>query len=162
VAAQHLTEPDDEPRWLTAEEQQAWRAYLDVSRLINERLNRQLTEDSGLSLAEYEILVQLSELPERRLRMSELAERAVNSRSRLTHTVGRMEAGGLVRRQPCPDDGRGVECLLTDAGYAAIVAAAPEHVETVRSALFDPLCDDDVKRLGEALGKIREGLRSRD
>jgi DNA-binding MarR family transcriptional regulator len=144
---------------LDADEQRVWRAYLDVSRLLNERLNRQLTEDSDLSLAEYEILVQLSELPERRLRMSELAERAVNSRSRLTHTVGRMEQRGLVRREPCPDDGRGVLCILTDAGFEAIDTAAPGHVETVRTAVFDPLTPDEVETLGTALNKIRDTLR---
>lgn len=147
------------PRWLSAAEQQVWRAYLDVSRLLNEKLNRQLTEQGDLSLAEYEILVQLSELPQRRLRMSELADRAINSRSRLTHTVGRMEERGLVRRERCAEDGRGVVCALTDAGYAAIVAAAPGHVEAVRELVFDPLCDGDVERLGAALGKIREAVR---
>jgi len=147
------------PRWLSTDEQQVWRAYLDVSRMLTERLNRQLAEQGDLSLAEYEILVQLSELPERRMRMSELAERAVNSRSRLTHTVGRMEERGLVRRQPCPEDGRGVVCTLTDEGYAAIVAAAPGHVEMVRSVVFDALCDADVEQLGEALNRIRTALR---
>ena len=147
------------PRWLSASEQQVWRAYLDVSRLLNERLNRQLTDQGDLSLAEYEVLVQLSERPERRMRMSELADRAVNSRSRLTHTVGRMEERGLVRRQPCPEDGRGVVCTLTDEGYAAIVAAAPGHVEMVRSVVFDPLCPSDVEQLGEALDRIRTALR---
>lgn len=146
-------------RWLEPEEQAVWRAYLDVSRLLDERLQHQLVDDSAMSLAEYEILVQLSETPERRLRMSELADRAVNSRSRLTHTVSRMEQRGLVRREPCPDDGRGVLCILTDAGFAAIVEAAPGHVEAVRMAVFDPLTADDVAALGVAMSKIRTGLR---
>lgn len=147
------------PRWLTAREQRVWRAYLDVSRLLDERLGHQLTEDSGMSAPEYEILVQLSEAPERRLRMSELADRAVNSRSRLTHTVGRMEQRGLVRRVPCPDDGRGVLCLLTEAGFAAIEDAAPGHVEEVRTSVFDPLTEAEVTAFGEALTKIRAQLR---
>lgn len=161
MAADHV-EPDaqaDETRWLCSGEQKVWRAYLDVSRLLNERLNRELAEDSAMTLAEYEILVQLSEHPQRQMRMSELAERAVNSRSRLTHTVGRMEERGLVRREPCADDGRGVMCVLTDAGMATIEQAAPGHVECVRSAVFDPLSASDVAALGVALEKIRDVLR---
>jgi len=148
-----------EPRWLAPYEQQVWRAYLDVTRLLNERLNRQLTEDSSMSLAEYEILVQLSEHPERAMRMSELAVKAVNSRSRLTHTVARMEDRGLVKRTPCADDGRGVLCTLTDEGFQTIVDAAPGHVEEVRSALFDPLEVADVAALGTALDLVRDQLR---
>ncbi len=148
-----------EPRWLAAPEQSVWRAWLDVSRLLNERLSRQLIDDSGLSLADYEILVQLSEHPERAMRMSELASRAVNSRSRLTHTVARMEERGLVSRAPCPDDGRGVMCTLTDVGLQTIVDAAPGHVETVRTAMFDPLTAEDVAALGKALARVREQLR---
>lgn len=148
-----------EPRWLSGEEQRVWRAWLDVTRLLDERLNRQLVADSDLTLAEYEILVQLSEHPQRQLRMSELAERIVHSRSRLTHTVGRMEERGLVRREPCESDGRGVMCVLTDFGFDTIAAAAPGHVESVRTALFDPLETSDVDVLGVALGKMREVLR---
>lgn len=149
----------DHVRWLDDTEQGVWRAYLDVSRLLNERLQRQLVNDSDLSLAEYEILVQLSESPQRTLRMAELANRAVHSRSRLTHTVTRMEERGLVRREPCPDDGRGVLCILTDQGFSVLAAAAPGHVEAVRSALFDPLTDQDVAALGGAMDKIRSVLR---
>jgi DNA-binding MarR family transcriptional regulator len=148
-----------EPRWLASHEQQVWRAYLDVSRLLNERLNRQLAEDSSMSLAEYEILVQLSEHPDRAMRMSELAVKAVNSRSRLTHTVARMEDRGLVKRTPCADDGRGVLCTLTDEGFQTIVDAAPGHVEEVRGALFDPLDAADVAALGKALERVRDQLR---
>ena len=146
-------------RWLDDDEQHVWRSYLDVSRLLNERLQHQLVKDSGLSLPEYEIFVQLSEAPDRMLRMSELAERAVNSRSRLTHTVSRLESRGLVRREPCPDDGRGVLCILTDEGYKAIDESAAGHVEAVRSALFDPLSRGEVKALGEAMDKILAVLR---
>jgi DNA-binding MarR family transcriptional regulator len=143
-----------EPRWLAPHEQQVWRAYLDVSRLLNERLNRQLTEDSSMSLAEYEILVQLSEHPDRAMRMSELAVKAVNSRSRLTHTVARMEDRGLVKRTPCSDDGRGVLCTLTDEGFQTIVDAAPGHVEEVRGAMFDPLDVADVAALPAYLKRL--------
>jgi DNA-binding MarR family transcriptional regulator len=148
-------------RWLTPEEQGVWRAFLDVSRLMIEQMNRQLSEESAMSLPEYEILVALSEAPDRRLRMSELADRVISSRSRITHTVGRMEERGLVHREACLDDGRGVLCVLTDAGFAVLEAAAPGHVETVRSLMFDPLTPDDVEALGVALCKIREELRRR-
>jgi DNA-binding MarR family transcriptional regulator len=112
-----------------------------------------------MSLAEYEILVQLSEAPDRRLRMSELADRVVSSRSRITHTVGRMEERGLVYREACVDDGRGVLCVLTDAGFARLEGAAPGHVETVRTIMFDPLEPADAEILGAALSKVREKLR---
>lgn len=148
------------PRWLDAAEQEVWRAYLDVTRLLTERLQRRLVEDADLSLAEYELLVQLSETDGRRLRMSELAARAVHSRSRLTHTVARMEERGLVRREACPDDGRGVLCVLTDDGFAVLEAAAPDHVETVRQSIFDVLSPHEVEALGTAMKKVRAELRT--
>jgi DNA-binding MarR family transcriptional regulator len=151
----------DNVRWLTPDEQAVWRAFLDVSRLLFEQLGRQLGEDSEVAFAEYEILVQLSEAPERRLRMSQLADRIVSSRSRLTHTVARMEQRGLVEREACADDGRGVLCVLTDAGYRVLEAAAPGHVEAVRARMFDPLTPADVAALGTALSKVRDELRSR-
>lgn len=146
-------------RWLNDREQAVWRAYLDVMRLLTDRLQRQVNEECGLSLGEYEVLVQLSESPERQLRMSELAARIVHSRSRLTHTVGRMERRGLVRREPCEEDGRGVLCTLTDQGMTVLAGAAPGHVEAVRGALFDPLTAADVAALGVAMEKVRAGLR---
>jgi DNA-binding MarR family transcriptional regulator len=153
------TAPAAGTRWLSAAEQQVWRTYLDVYRLIDERLDHQLGEDAGLSLAEYEVLVQLTDQPERALRMSDLAQRAVNSRSRLTHTVRRMEEAGLVRRRPCPSDGRGVICELTPAGLARIEAAAPGHVELVRRLFLDPISATDIAGLGAALAKIHASLR---
>lgn len=150
---------DDTVRWLDDHEQEVWRAYLDVMRLLMDRLQRQVSEDSDMSLGEYEVLVQLSEAPDRQLRMSDLAARMVHSRSRLTHTVGRMERRGLVRRDPCEEDGRGVLCRLTDAGFEILVEAAPGHVEAVRRAVFDPLSAADVEALGVAMEKVRAGLR---
>ena len=150
---------DDAVRWLDDDEQEVWRAYLDVMRLLMDRLQKQVSEDSGLSLGEYEVLVQLSEAPDRQLRMSELAARIVHSRSRLTHTVGRMEKRGLVRREPCEDDGRGVMCTLTAPGFDVLVDAAPGHVEAVRQAIFDPLSPADVQALGVAMDKVRADLR---
>jgi len=148
-------------RWLSPDEQAVWRAFLDVSRLMTDQMSRQLSEDSGMSLPEYEILVALSEAPDRRLRMSELADRVVSSRSRITHTVGRMEQRGLVSREACLDDGRGVLCALTAKGFGVLEVAAPGHVEGVRRAVFDPLSPAEVEAFGVALSKIREGFGRR-
>jgi DNA-binding MarR family transcriptional regulator len=153
--------PAESVHWLTADEQEVWRSFLDVSRLLFEQLGRQLGDDSDMSLPEYEILVQLSEAPRRRLRMSELADRVVSSRSRITHTVGRMQERGLVVREACLDDGRGVECVLTEEGFKVLEAVAPGHVENVRAIMFAPLAPDDVTALGVALSKVREELRKR-
>jgi DNA-binding MarR family transcriptional regulator len=154
-----MSAPVPEPRWLDADEQAVWRDYLDVMRRLMDRLNRQLADEAGMSLAEYEVLVQLSETPDRRMRMSELAELVVNSRSRLTHTVSRLEERGFVSREECPDDRRGILCVLREAGLEALVTAAPGHVEAVRSIVFDPLDGDDVKALGVAMRKVRAALR---
>jgi DNA-binding MarR family transcriptional regulator len=143
-----------EPRWLDAEEQKAWRAWLYSSMLLQDRLDRELTHETGISHAYYEILVQLSEAPCRALRMSQLAERSLSSRSRLSHAVSRLEERGWVRRQVCEDDGRGQLAILTDEGFAALEAAAPVHVEGVRSHLFDQLSPEQVaamRDIGEAL-----------
>jgi DNA-binding MarR family transcriptional regulator len=142
------------PRWLDAEEQQAWRAWLYSTLLLQDRLDRDLTRQTGIPHAYYEILVQLSETPGRALRMSDLADRCLSSRSRLSHAVSRLEERGWVRRQVCPDDGRGQLAVLTDEGFAALAAAAPVHVESVREHLFDQLTPEQVRAMrdvGEAL-----------
>lgn len=144
----------DEPRWLTDEQQRAWRAYLAGSARLTEALNRQLEDEADLSLSEYEILVRLSESPARAVRMSELADSLVQSRSRVTHTVARLERRGLVARRSCSQDGRGVECALTDTGFATLVDAAPGHVRAVRAALVDPLTAEQFRVLGEAMARI--------
>ena len=149
--------PDPSPagtRWLDAEEQKAWRAYLFSTMLLQDRLDRELTSATGISHAYYEILVQLSETEGRALRMSELAERCLSSRSRLSHAVSRLEERGWVRRQVCAEDGRGQLAVLTDEGFAALEAAAPVHVEGVRTHLFDQLTPQQVQNmrdLGETL-----------
>jgi DNA-binding MarR family transcriptional regulator len=143
-----------EPRWLDAEEQKAWRAWLYSTQLLTERLNAELQHDTGIPHAYYEILVQLSETPERRLRMSELADRCLSSRSRLSHAVSRLEERGWIRRQACEDDARGQLAVLTDEGFAALAAAAPVHVESVRRNLFDQLSQEQVaamRDIGETL-----------
>jgi DNA-binding MarR family transcriptional regulator len=143
-----------EPRWLDEDEQRAWRAWLYSSLLLQDRLDRELTRETGISHAYYEILVALSEAPERRMRMSELADTCLSSRSRLSHAVSRLEERGWVRRQVCSEDGRGLLAVLTDEGFAALEAAAPVHVESVRTHLFDQLGPQQVaamRDLGETL-----------
>ena len=137
-------------RWLNETEQRAWRAYLEVIRLLLPRLDRQLTRDSGLTMADYEILVRLSEAPDRRMRMSEMSAKTLMSRSRLSHQIGRMEAQGLVRREACADDRRGAFAIMTDRGMAVLEEAAPGHVESVRASFFDGLDASQVDGLAEA------------
>jgi DNA-binding MarR family transcriptional regulator len=142
------------PRWLDADEQRAWRAWLYSAQLLLDRLDRELTHRTGISHAYYEILVALSETPGRMMRMSELADRCLSSRSRLSHAVSRLEERGWVRRQLCEEDGRGQLAVLTDDGFAALEAAAPIHVEGVREHLFDQLAPEQVahmRDLGETL-----------
>jgi DNA-binding MarR family transcriptional regulator len=137
------------PRWLSRDEQRAWRAYLDANRLLVEAIDQELQRDAGIPHTYYEILVRLSEAPDRRMRMSDLAEAATASRSRMSHAVARLEAMGWVRRDECPTDRRGQLAVLTDEGFAALEAAAPGHVECVRQSLFDPLTPEQVDALRE-------------
>jgi DNA-binding MarR family transcriptional regulator len=144
----------DDTRWLDAEQQQTWRSFLAASRLLFDRLDRQLQRDSGLPHAYYEILVRLSEAPNRTLRMSQLASSSLSSRSRLSHAVARLEEAGWVRRRACPTDRRGALAELTPEGMAQLEAAAPGHVDAVRSLLFDQLtCEQQA-----ALRGISESL----
>ncbi|GAA2036592.1 MarR family transcriptional regulator [Pseudokineococcus marinus] len=145
--------------WLDAHEQRVWRSYLEGTQRLWEHLGAVLDADGDVPLQEYEVLVRLSETPGGSLRMSELAHALVHSRSRLTHTVGRMEARGLVERRACPDDGRGVLCVVTDEGRAALERHAPAHVASVRAALFDLLEPAEVDALGSALEKVAANLR---
>ena len=149
----------DDVRWLTPEQQTHWRAYRDGTALLMDVLARELDEDAGLSLAEYEVLVRLSEAPGRTLRMSELAGELAHSRSRLTHTIRRMEDAGLVRRHPCAVDARGVNCTMTDVGLQRIVQAAPSHVTSVRAHLIDVLTDEQLRALGTAMDIVAHALR---
>ena len=139
----------DGTRWLDADEQRTWRAFLTVQRLLFDRLERQLQHDSGLPHAYYEILVRLSEAPDRTLRMSQLADSSLSSRSRLSHAVARLEAAGWVRRRACAEDRRGSFAELTDAGLAKLEEAAPGHVETVRADLLDALTPAQQRALRE-------------
>jgi DNA-binding MarR family transcriptional regulator len=145
-------------RWLDADQQRAWRAYIVGTTLLMERLDRDLRENHDLSLPEYEILVRLSEAPDRMLRMAELADSVKNSRSRITHTIARMEKDELVERRQCAADGRGVFAILTDKGYALLVDAAPVHVASVREGLVDLVAPEDLLAVGRAFAAVANGL----
>jgi DNA-binding MarR family transcriptional regulator len=145
-------------RWLDQDEQRAWRAYLSGTQLLTAQLDRELQRDSGLPHAYYEILVRLSEAPGRTLRMSELANAAESSRSRLSHAVARLEETGWVRRESCPTDRRGAFARLTDEGFAALEASAPAHVESVRRHLLDRLSTDQVRQLREIFEAVLAGF----
>ena len=122
-----------ETRWLTPEEQDAWRSFMGGCRALFTAVDAQLQRDAGMPLAYYEILVRLSEAPGRALRMSQLAEAASASKSRASHAVARLEERGWVRRVDCPTDRRGQVAELTDEGYAVLAATAPGHVAQVRN-----------------------------
>ena len=141
------------PRWLTDEQQQVWRTYLLGSALLQERIDADL-RPFGIDRAEYEILVVLSESEDRRLRMAELADAVHQSRSRLTHTVSRMEKADLVQRQNCPTDRRGVWAVLTAKGLELIQAAAPSHVETVRRHFVEVMSDEEYAALGRVFSAV--------
>ena len=141
-------------RWLNQDEQRTWRAFLGASQLLLDRLDRQLQRDAGMPHAYYEILVNLSEAPGRTMRMSDLAARSLSSRSRLSHAADRIEQLGWIERLQCPEDKRGAYARLTDKGFAVLEAAAPDHVEAVRTHLFDQLDPEQVEQLrkiGEAV-----------
>lgn len=141
------------PRWLTDEQQQVWRTYLLGSALLEERIEADL-RPFGLDLAEWEILVMLSETEGRQLRMAELASAVHQSRSRLTHTVTRMEKAELVARRDCPQDRRGVWAELTPKGLALIEAAAPTHVETVRRNFVEVMSSEEYAAVGRVFARI--------
>ena len=146
-------------RWLTDEEQTLWRGWIAASMLLPDRLNRDLQELHGLTGTDYQILVELSESPERRMRMSTLADRVQLSRSRLSHQIDRMAKADLVTRKVCEQDGRGMFAVLTEHGWDTIVAAAPDHVESVRRNLLDQLTPEEFEAFGRACIKVAEALR---
>ena len=150
---------DSGVEWLDDDQQVAWRSYIRSSRALETVLDTELQSGAGMSLSEYELLSMLSEVPDRVLRMSTLADLIVQSRSRVTHTAKRLEDRGWVRRERSAEDGRGVEILLTDEGRAAIAELAPRHVGSVRRHLVDALTHDQLVALGEAMAVIRDQLR---
>ena len=146
-----------QPPWLEKDEQDAWRDYLRASRMLEAVLDNEL-QVHGLQLSEYEIISVLSDAPGLRLRMSEIAEAVVQSRSRLTHTAGRLEKRGWVHREACVGDRRGVELVLTDAGLAEIARMAPTHVRSVRNNLVSHLSREDFLALGRSMAAVSRGI----
>lgn len=141
-------------------ELRAWRGLLQVSTLLLDGLDRDLQADHGLSMPEYEVLVLLQQAPRHRRRMSELADDALLTRSRLTHTVDRLERAGLVRREPCETDRRGSFAVLTRDGYRMLARASRTHLADIRARLFDPLGADQVAALAEVMEVVAAGLRA--
>ena len=146
--------------WLSDEQQDSWRSWIAATTLLESRLSRELTEAHGLTIADFEILVRLSESDERWLHMSELADRTLSSRSRLSHQIDRMEKDGLVARACCPHDRRGQHAVLTDHGFQTLVAAAPTPVEGVRRYVVDAMAPDQFEALGVACSKIVAALET--
>lgn len=145
-------------RWLTADEQRAWLAWLGASELLMSHLDAQLQRDAGFPHAYYAILAQLSAAPDRTLRMSQLASVVNASPSRLSHAVGALEQRGWVRRRRGEPDRRSTLATLTDEGFAVLVEQAPGHVEAVRKGLFDPLTPEQVTQLEQICTAVLEGL----
>ena len=145
-------------RWLTEEEQRAWRGLLRMTSQLNARGNRQLQEEFGISLADYEVLVVLSEAPEGRLRVFEVADALAWEQSRVSHQLARMQRRGLITREDCASDARGAFAVLTAAGRAAIERAAPAHVELVRQLVFDGLSHDQLAALTEVTTLVLDRL----
>ena len=141
-------------RLLTESQMRAWRAFLGASTLVSARLNHELDEAAAISMYEYEILVRLFESEAGRVRMSQLADQVSYSRSRLTHTVGRLERAGYVLRSSCPNDRRGVYAHLTKAGYEFLAQTAPIHLDGVRRHLIDRFTPSELATLTELLEKI--------
>jgi DNA-binding MarR family transcriptional regulator len=137
-------------------EQFAWRTFIESSWQLHTHLEDDLRATTGLSMNDYHVLVVLSETPERRLRMGELAGRLVFSPSRITYQINSMVRRGLVRKQPCPEDGRGQEAVLTDDGMAALEAAAPLHLITVRDRFIDHLDADELAVIARVFAKVRK------
>src|SRR3954464_7616186 len=148
------------PQWLTDDEQRAWRGLIQMTSRLDARLNRELQQTSGLSLADYDVLVLLTEASDGRLRVFELADDLHWEQSRLSHHVARMQRRGLVAREECTTDRRGAFVVLTDVGREAIEKAAPGHVDTVRQLVFDGLSEEQVAMLETFVSRVLARLRS--
>src|SRR3954465_10531327 len=147
-----------EPRRLEAREQHAWRAYLEMTAKLTAQLNREMQQQSGISIADYSVLVQLSEHVDVRMRVLELARALGWEKSRLSHQLTRMQQRGLIERSNCSEDRRGAWIVLTEQGRGAVEAGAPRHVESVRRYLFDELTAEQVEALGAIAGAVVDRL----
>ncbi|MDR7309162.1 DNA-binding MarR family transcriptional regulator [Nocardioides luteus] len=149
----------DETRWLDEEQQRSWRALMMGMTLLEDRLDADLRAQFDLSLPEYEILVRLSE-NDGAMRMAQLADSLAHSRSRVTHTITRMERAGLVERRNSPEDGRGVVAMLSEQGFELLRQAAHVHVTGVRDYLIDLVSEDDFAALGRVMNAVSDHLIS--
>lgn len=149
----------DEPRWLSEQEMRAWTGFLAAGALVERRIEQHLKEEAGLSHPQYEILVRLSAAPDGSLRMTELAEALLTSKSGLTYQITQLEKAGLTERRSCPTDVRGVFAVLTDAGRERLEKAAPGHVAVVREALIDVLGPEQLEVLADGLTEVSRRLR---
>jgi DNA-binding MarR family transcriptional regulator len=147
-----------QPNWLNPREMKAWRSYIIASRRLLDALDFDL-DQHDLSMADYEVLALLSDAPERKLRMSELAELAMLSKSRLSHRIKVMEGVGWIKREACPNDKRGFFAVMTEKGFKAITKAAPDHVESVRSRLLDHLTVKDQEDISRIFDRVTNKLR---
>ncbi|MFG2040981.1 MarR family winged helix-turn-helix transcriptional regulator [Dactylosporangium sp. NPDC048998] len=147
------------PRWLNDDEFRAWIGYRRMRALLDLQLARRLAADRGLSEPDYDVLTSLSDAEDRRIRLSEMADRMLWSKSRLSHHVTRMQQRGLVTREECQSDGRGAFIVLTEHGMATLRAAAPGHVAAVREHFIDLMTEEQVRVLGEITGTVLEHLR---
>jgi DNA-binding MarR family transcriptional regulator len=149
---------NDEPQWLTPAEQDAWRSFVRLHDQLIGRLSRCLQAESNLSAADYGVLVNLTEVPEGRLRFLDLASAVEWEKSRMSHHIARMAKRGLVVREECAEDGRGAFVVITQAGRDAIAAAAPRHVEAVRRLFIDPLSEDELSTFAQLSKRLLERL----
>ncbi len=144
-------------RWLDQGQQISWRALVLGSTLLFDRLDDDLRRHHDISMVEYEILVRLSER-DGQMRMAQLADALAHSRSRVTHTIKRMEKTGLVSRVNSPDDGRGVVAKMTAQGFTLLQMVAPTHVDGVRDHLVDLVSDEDLAALGRVMNAVADHL----
>ncbi|WHT20930.1 MarR family transcriptional regulator [Crossiella sp. CA-258035] len=151
-----------EPRWLSEAELRTWITFVEATHLLERRLEHQLQTDGGLSHAQYDVLTTLSAAPGQRMRMTELAGRTVVSKSGLTYQVSRLERAGLVRRESCATDERGVVAVLTEAGQRLLDKIAPGHVDTVRDYLIDLMTAEERAVLERVMSAVRERVRRED
>ncbi|MFF7534344.1 MarR family winged helix-turn-helix transcriptional regulator [Streptomyces bobili] len=145
---------DEEARWLTAEEQRAWRGFVRLHERLGGRLARLLQSESKMSAADFAVLVNLTDVPDGRQRYQDLGRVLEWEKSRMSHHIARMAGRGLVVREECPDDARGAFVVITDAGRAAIEAAAPRHVEAVRELFLDHVTPAELRMLADISERV--------